>query len=137
MQGISAPRTESLSVYRWSVPEKNKQGGWVNAFINTLMRFLGLLWKFWENRRSPIKLCNTSWKYQDQKRRLLKYVAFLMITNKLSNSLHEILHAITSTRSHFHIFKPIVWVFTRIVWFRRKFGLWRLVNENIMWRQTS
>ena len=26
-QGISAPRTECLSVCQWSVPEKNKQGG--------------------------------------------------------------------------------------------------------------
>ena len=26
-QGISAPRAEGLSVYQWSVSEKNKQGG--------------------------------------------------------------------------------------------------------------
>ena len=28
-----------------------------------------------------------------------------------SNALQEIPHAITSTHSHFHVFKPIVWVF--------------------------
>ena len=49
-QGISAPWEECLSAYQWSVPEKkNKRGGWGNVFVNTLLKFLGLSWKFWKN----------------------------------------------------------------------------------------
>ena len=47
-QGISALRAEGLSVYRWSVPEKNKQGGSGNTLVNTPLKFLGLSWKFLE-----------------------------------------------------------------------------------------
>ena len=36
---------------------------------------------------------------------------FLLISHALSNSLQEIQHAITYTRSHFHVFEPIAWVF--------------------------
>ena len=48
---ISAPRTEGPSVYQWSVPEKNKQGGSGNALLNTPL-VLGLTWKFWKTQRS-------------------------------------------------------------------------------------
>ena len=41
----------------------------------------------------------------------LNYVTFMLITHALSNSLQEKSHAITSTRNHFHVSKPIVWVF--------------------------
>ena len=51
-QGISAPRKEGLFVYQWSVPEKKKQSGRGNAFVNTPQKFLVLARKFWENRSS-------------------------------------------------------------------------------------
>ena len=38
-------------------------------------------------------------------------MTFLLIFYVLSNSIQEIPHAITSTRSHFHVFERIVWVF--------------------------
>ena len=37
-----------------------------------------------------------------------KLCGFLLIIHALSNSFQEIPHAITSTRSQFHVFKPIV-----------------------------
>ena len=45
-QDIPAPRTEGVPVLSISAPEKNKQGGWGNAFVNTPVKFLGLSWKF-------------------------------------------------------------------------------------------
>ena len=73
-----------------------------------------------------IEVCNTPWIYQGQKRGLLNYVAFLLIIHKLSNLLQEIPHTITSTRSNFHIFKPIVWAF-----------LWTSLIQKKVWDMTS
>ena len=39
------------------------------------------------------------------------FVDHLWKSHALSNSLQETPHAIISTRIHFHVFKPIVWVF--------------------------
>ena len=58
-----------------------------------------------------MKVCNTPRKYQDQKKELLNYVAFLLISHALFSLFHEIPHAITSTHTHFHVFKSIVWAF--------------------------
>ena len=58
-------------------------------------------------------MSNTPWKYQGQKRGPLNYVFFFVDHpwkfHALYNSLQEIQDAITSTRSHFHVFKPIYW----------------------------
>ena len=57
-QSISAPRTEGLSFYQWSVPVKNKQSGWKNVFINTPLNFLSLPVKFWKNSKcNSMKVC--------------------------------------------------------------------------------
>ena len=44
----------------------------------------------------------------------------------LSNSLQEILHTITSTLSHLHVFKPIAWVFH-----------WNSLVQKDVWAMTS
>ena len=66
-QGKLAPRTENVSIKGlFQKNAKNKQGGWGNAFVNTPMKFLGLPWKFWKNRRSLQvwihKAYNTHWR---------------------------------------------------------------------------
>ena len=110
--------------------KKKKQAGWLRKCLcKYSTNVSGFVLEILEKLQVWIhKVCNTHWKYQGQIRGPLKYVA-----QKLSNSLQEIPHVIPSTHSHFRIFKPIVWASTGIVWFRRMFGLWQVVNENYMW----
>ena len=111
-QGITVSIKEDLPVYQWSVPEKNEQGGWENAFANTPLRFLGLSLKSWENQillqvwfhksmQEPLKKPRP-------KKGTPKLYGFLLITHALPNSLQEVPYAITSTGSYFYVFKPIV-----------------------------
>ena len=62
-----------------------------------------------------VKVCYTLWKSQSQKRGPLNYVVYFLDHpwkfHAFSNSLKEILHAITSNRNQFHVLKPIVWFF--------------------------
>ena len=119
-QGISAPRTESLSVYQQSVPEKKQAGCLRKCLCKYSFEVSGFVLEILEKSKvitsvNPQK-CVTLLENTKPKKGLLNYVAFFfffLITHKLSNSLEEIPHAITSIRSHFHIFKPIFWLFYR------------------------
>ena len=115
-QGKLAPRTENLSIKGLFQKNPKKQAGWLRKCLRKYSNEVsGFVWKFWKNRRSLQvwihKAYNTHWRYQGQKRLPLNQVAFLLIIHKLSSSPQKIPHAVSSTRSQFHIFKPIDWVF--------------------------
>ena len=81
-EGISAPREKGLFVYLLSVPEKKKQAGWLGKclckYSTEVSRFVSEILEKIEGhcKSDSIKVCNTPWKYQDQKKGHLKYVAF-------------------------------------------------------------
>ena len=122
----------SVSVYLF-VPEK-KAGGWGNVFVNTPLKFIGLFWKFWKNQSSLKgqfhKSVKHSLKIPRPKNGTLKLCGFFVDYpckfNALSNSIQEFPHPITSNRSHFHVFKPIVWV-----------SYWNYLIQKGVWAMTS
>ena len=122
-----------LSISGLFQKKKNKQAGWGNAFVNTPMKFRRSLpvWKV-----MSIKICNTAWKYQGQKRDPLTMLLFCWSSTHCLIHSREF-HILTFTRSYFHVFKPIASFATGIVRFRRNFGLWQVVNDNPMCQQSS
>ena len=120
-QGIPAPRTEGLFVC-----SRKKQTGWLRKCFckYTPLKFLGLSWKFYKNRRSQqvtytcyvLRFFHKSvlhtLKIPRPKKRTPKLCGIFVDDpckfHVFSNSLQEIPHAITFTRNQFHIFKPIV-----------------------------
>ena len=99
-QGILGPRKEGLSVYQWSVPEKKQAGRLRKCLCKYSTEISRFVLKILEKSKFitsviPIKMCNTPWKYQGQKRGPLNYVAFLLII--LVNSTPFLIH---SRKSH-------------------------------------
>ena len=105
----------SVSVYQF-LCSREKQAGWLRKYlcknVTEVSRFvLEILGKskFIASVQHPLKIPRP-------KNGTLSYVAFLLITHALSNSLQEIPYAITSNRSYFHVLKPMYWgLFTGVV----------------------
>ena len=66
---------------------------------------------------------------------LCKLTALLIYLASFANLLHEISHAITFTCNQPCLQTYCLGFFTEIVWFRRMFGLWWVVNDNWRWQQ--
>ena len=100
-QGISAPRTDCLSVYQRSVTEKKiKQGGSKNAFVNTLLKLqicLGRSRKIEGHCKYDSMMCKNT---KAKKRALSGFlVDHPCKFHAFSNSLQEIPHAIPAVNS--------------------------------------
>ena len=137
---ISAPRTEGLFVYQWSVPDK-KQSWWLmkclfkySTEIRFVLEILG---------NSKVIASELPWKCvnpPNQNRRPLNYVAFLLVI--LVDSTPFLIYSRNSTCYSIHQESiPCLQTYSLgfflkyLVWFGRMFGHRTVVDENCTWQQ--